>query len=135
MWNAGGERELIDNLPLYGTTKAAAERMTLWWDFELGGQGVSYNVFRIDSVVTTEGWHVVLEQQGQEIATGSYTSAEFVTPEECADIIEWMIRQPGSWSGQIVEIPEARHAMKGAGTLQSDIQSPEDLIALAGVID
>ena len=49
---------------------------------------------------------------------GSYTSAEFVTPEECADIIEWMIRQPGSWSGQIVEIPEARHAMKGAGTLQ-----------------
>jgi NAD(P)-dependent dehydrogenase (short-subunit alcohol dehydrogenase family) len=105
-------REMIENLPLYGTTKTAAERMTLWWDFELGGRGVSFNVFRIDSVVTTEGWHVVLEQQGREIATGSYTSTEFVTPEECADIITWMVRQPASWTGHIIEIPEARRAME-----------------------
>ncbi len=109
-------REMIENLPLYGTTKTAAERMTLWWDFEFGGRGVSFNVFRIDSVVTTEGWHVVLEQQGEEIATGSYTTAELVAPEECADIIEWMVRQPSSWSGQIIEIPEARSAMQGIPT-------------------
>jgi NAD(P)-dependent dehydrogenase (short-subunit alcohol dehydrogenase family) len=101
-------RELIENLPLYGTTKTAQEQMTRWLDFELGGRGVSFNVFRIESVVTTEGWHVVLEHQGEDIATGSHTSTELVTPEECATIIEWMVRRPSSWSGQVLEIAEAR---------------------------
>jgi NADP-dependent 3-hydroxy acid dehydrogenase YdfG len=82
--------------------------MTRWLDFELGGCGVSFNVFRIESVVTTEGWHVVLEHQGEDIATGSHTSTELVTPEECATIIEWMVRRPSSWSGQVLEIAEAR---------------------------
>jgi NAD(P)-dependent dehydrogenase (short-subunit alcohol dehydrogenase family) len=107
-------RELIENLPLYGTTKTAQEQLTHWLDFELGGRGVSFNVFRIESVVTTEGWHVVLEHQGEEIATGSHTSTELVTPEECAEIIEWMVRRPASWSGEALEIAEARVLRGGA---------------------
>jgi NAD(P)-dependent dehydrogenase (short-subunit alcohol dehydrogenase family) len=107
--------ELIPNLPLYGTTKYAQERMTQWLHFEHGGQGVSFNVYRIDTVVTTEGWHVVREQQGEEIAMGSYTATELVSPEECAGQIVWMARQPTDWSGLAVTIPEIRE-LRGLGT-------------------
>jgi NAD(P)-dependent dehydrogenase (short-subunit alcohol dehydrogenase family) len=100
--------EYIDNLALYGTTKAAAERLTGALHFEHGGDAVSFNLFRIETVVTTEGWHTVLEQQGEEIAMGSYTAEELVSPEECAEILVWMARQPTSWSGQTVTIADAR---------------------------
>ena len=109
-------RDLLENLALYGVTKTAAERMTQFLDSEAGGRGVSFNVFCIDQVVTTEGWHVVLENQGEEIAMGGYTATELVSPEECATIIEWMVRQPSSWSGQSLMIDELRALQESATT-------------------
>jgi NAD(P)-dependent dehydrogenase (short-subunit alcohol dehydrogenase family) len=103
--------ELMPDLHLYGVTKGAAERLTLALDYELGGRGVSFNVFRIDQVVTTEGWYVVLEQQGEAIAMGDYTATELVTPQECAGIVCWMARQPTSWSGHALPIADLRELM------------------------
>ena len=105
--------ELMPDLHLYGVTKCAAERLTKALDYELGGRGVSFNVFRIDQVVTTEGWHVVLEQQGEAMAMGGYTATELVSPEECAEITLWMAQQPTSWSGNALPIAELR-ALMGA---------------------
>ena len=103
--------EFMPDLHLYGVTKCAAERLTQALDYELGGRGVSFNVFRIDQVVTTEGWHVVLEQQGEAMAMGGYTATELVTPEECAEIVCWMARQPTSWSGHALPIAALRELM------------------------
>ena len=105
--------EFMPDLHLYGVTKCAAERLTKALDYELGGRGVSFNVFRIDQVVTTEGWHVVLEQQGEAMAMGGYTATELVSPEECAEITLWMAQQPTSWSGNALPIAELR-ALMGA---------------------
>ena len=105
-------REYLDNMGLYGVTKTAQERMTGFLDFEAGGRGVSFNVFCVDTVVTTEGWRTVMEQQGEEIAMGGAT--ELVSPEECAAIISWMVRQPSSWSGKSLTIGELR-ALMGSG--------------------
>ena len=52
-------REFLDNMGLYGVSKTAQERMTGFLDFEVGGRGVSFNVFCVDTVVTTEGWRTV----------------------------------------------------------------------------
>lgn len=109
-------RDLIINMGLYGVTKTAQERMTKFLDFEVGGRGVSFNVFCVNQVVTTEGWHVVLENQGEEIAMGGLTYDDLVSPEECAAIIEWMVRQPSSWSGQSLTIEELRALMKADAT-------------------
>jgi NAD(P)-dependent dehydrogenase (short-subunit alcohol dehydrogenase family) len=103
--------EFMPDLHLYGVTKCAQERLTQALDYELGGRGVSFNVFRIDQVVTTEGWHVVLEQQGEAMAMGGYTASELVTPEECAAITYWMARQPTSWSGNALPIAALRELM------------------------
>jgi NAD(P)-dependent dehydrogenase (short-subunit alcohol dehydrogenase family) len=103
--------ELMPDLHLYGVTKCAAERLTKALDYELGGRGVSFNVFRIDQVVTTEGWHVVLEQQGEAMAMGGYTATELVTPAECAEITLWMAQQPTSWSGNALPIAALRELM------------------------
>jgi 3-oxoacyl-[acyl-carrier protein] reductase len=102
-------REYLDNMGLYGVSKTAQERMTGFLDFEAGGRGVSFNVFCVDTVVTTEGWRTVMEQQGEEIAMGGATWV--VSPEECGEIIAWMVRQPGSWSGQSLTINELRELM------------------------
>ena len=104
-------REPLDDLGLYGVTKAAADRMTMQLHHELGGRGVSFNVFCIDQVVTTEGWYVVREHQGEEIAMGGYTASELVSPEECAEIVTWMAQQPSSWSGNSLVLRELRALM------------------------
>jgi NAD(P)-dependent dehydrogenase (short-subunit alcohol dehydrogenase family) len=103
-------RDFLDNMGLYGVSKTAQERMTRFLDFEAGGRGVSFNVFCVDTVVTTEGWRTVMEQQGEEIAMGGAT--ELVSPEECAAIITWMVRQPSSWSGRAPTIDEMRALMR-----------------------
>jgi NAD(P)-dependent dehydrogenase (short-subunit alcohol dehydrogenase family) len=102
------------NMALYGVTKTAQERMTQFLDFEAGGRGVSFNVFCVNTVVTTEGWRTVMEQQGEEIAMGGAT--ELVSPEECGDISAWMLRQPSSWSGLSLTIHELRELMHADAT-------------------
>ena len=101
-------------MPLYGVTKTAQERMTQFLDFEAGGRGVSFNVFCVNTVVTTEGWRTVMEQQGEEIAMGGAT--ELVSPEECGAISAWMLRQPSSWSGLSLTIHELRELMSADAT-------------------
>jgi NAD(P)-dependent dehydrogenase (short-subunit alcohol dehydrogenase family) len=102
-------RDFLDNMGLYGVTKTAQERMTGFLDFEAGGRGVSFNVFCVNTVVTTEGWRTVMEQQGEEIAMGGAT--ELVSPDECGAISAWMLRQPSSWSGRSLTIHELRDLM------------------------
>jgi NAD(P)-dependent dehydrogenase (short-subunit alcohol dehydrogenase family) len=102
-------REYLDNMGLYGVTKTAQERLTGFLDFEAGGRGVSFNVFCVNTVVTTEGWRTVMEQQGEEIAMGGAT--ELVSPDECGAISAWMLRQPSSWSGRSLTIHELRDLM------------------------
>ena len=91
-------------------SKSAQERMTRFLDIEVGGRGVSFNVMCVEAVVTTEGWRRVMQHQGEEIAMG--TAKERVSPEECAAIITWMVRQPSSWSGQAPTIDEMRTLMR-----------------------
>ena len=51
-----------------------------------------------------------------KLAAGGLDVADSLTPEECADIIEWIIRRPASWSGHIVGIDEARALRAADGT-------------------
>jgi NAD(P)-dependent dehydrogenase (short-subunit alcohol dehydrogenase family) len=87
---------------LYSVSKQAMERLNDYLHHELGGRGVSFNVLRVDLGVTTETWKYVYETQGPEIATLGGTVTETTTPEQVAAQIEWMVRQPVSWSGNIV---------------------------------
>ena len=105
----------IPEMSLYGTTKTAQERLMEWLHYEHGGNGVAFNVYRINTVVTTDGWRTTLEQRGEKEAMGSYTVSELVAPEECAEQITWMARQPTDWSGHAVTIPDVRKLSGKAG--------------------
>jgi gluconate 5-dehydrogenase len=93
---------LDSGVALYSVTKQAMERLNDYLHHELGGQGVSFNVLRIDVGVTTETWRYVYDTQGAEVATLGGTVTETTTPEQVASQIEWMVRQPVSWSGNIM---------------------------------
>ena len=100
--SSGAAVTLADSLALYSTTKQAMERWNEFMHLELGGRGVAFNVFRIDSVVSTESWWHVYNTQGEEIATGGNGIGELQTPEHTAACAEWMIQQPADWSGHAV---------------------------------
>ena len=93
---------LTPDLGLYSTSKQAMERWNASMHLEVGGRGVSFNVLRVDRVVTTEGWQHVYDTQGEEIATGGGGLAATMTPEAAAAHAEWVIRQPTGWSGHVV---------------------------------
>jgi citronellol/citronellal dehydrogenase len=97
---------LEPGLSLYSVTKQAMERLTEYLHLELGGQGVSFNAMRIDRVITTETWKYIRDTQGEEIATLGGSVTESMTPEEMAAQLVWMIRQPASWSGNVVGCAE-----------------------------
>jgi NAD(P)-dependent dehydrogenase (short-subunit alcohol dehydrogenase family) len=111
--SSGASQALLEGLSLYSVTKLAMERWTEFMQLELGGRGVSFNTLRIDQLVPTAGWRLTLEQQGEDVATGGRGLSEFVSPEECAAFIAWMIAQPASWSGQTVGFHDLR-ALQGA---------------------
>ncbi|MCY3967202.1 MAG: SDR family NAD(P)-dependent oxidoreductase [bacterium] len=97
--SSGASLSLSHNLALYSTTKQAMERWSEYMHLELGGQGVTFNVLRVDSIVSTEGWWHVYNTQGEDIATGGNGLDTLQTPEYAATCAEWMIRQPDDWSG------------------------------------
>ncbi len=99
---------ILPNMGLYGITKLAGERMIEFLDFEWGGHGVSFNTFRIDKIVPTDAYRLALERQGEAVARGGLAEDDMVTPEECGEIILWMLSRPSSWSGRAIEIQEAR---------------------------
>jgi NAD(P)-dependent dehydrogenase (short-subunit alcohol dehydrogenase family) len=93
---------LTANFALYSVTKQAMERLNDYFDLELAGRGVSFNVLHIDRLVSTEGWQYVADTQGVEVATGGAPVSDMVSPNLVGRQIRWMVEQPGSWSGQIV---------------------------------
>ena len=100
--SSGVASTLAPNLSLYSVSKQAMERLNDYLHLELGGQGVSFNVLHIDRLVATEGWQYVRDTQGEEIATAGGSATDVVSPELVGRQIEWMARQPASWSGHIV---------------------------------
>ena len=99
---------LLPNMGLYGVTKLAGERMIEFLDFEWSGRGVSFNTFRIDKIVPPDAYRLALERQGEDVARGGLDKDDMVSTQECGEIIEWMLTRPSSWSGQSIEIQEAR---------------------------
>ena len=93
---------LASGLALYSVSKQAMERLTEYLHLEVGGRGVSFNVLRIDRVVATEGWQHVYDTQGEAVATMGGSVTDVVAPEVVALQIEWMVRRPSTWSGNIV---------------------------------
>ena len=106
--------ELDPGVALYGVSKLGMERLTQYLDAEIGSQGVAVNCMRIDRPVATETWNFVFERQGEELgldATG------IMEPDLVARQIEWMVRRPTTWSGNVVGIDdiESQGAPSDAG--------------------
>jgi NAD(P)-dependent dehydrogenase (short-subunit alcohol dehydrogenase family) len=99
-------------LALYSVSKQAMERLNDYLHLELGGRGVSFNVLHIDKVVSTEGWRYVRDTQGEDVATIGGTVTDVVEPEVIGRQIEWLVRQPASWSGNTITL-EGVEAMGG----------------------
>jgi gluconate 5-dehydrogenase len=100
--SSGASQALTPNLALYSVSKLAMEH---WGDYPplaAGGRGVSFNTLRIDRLVGTEGFHYVLETQGEEIATAGSGLASVMTSEQAAEHFLWMAAQPFDWSGHTV---------------------------------
>jgi len=93
---------LAPDVALYSVTKQAMEHLTEYLHFELGGRGVSFNALRIDIAVSTETWQYVYDTQGADVATLGGTVTAVAPPEAIAAQIAWMVRQPSSWSSNII---------------------------------
>jgi citronellol/citronellal dehydrogenase len=82
---------------LYGVTKAALERFTDGLHQEYHRHGIAVNNLRAGQMAT-EGWHLMRD------ATGFDTPVQSVhTPDEAAAAACWMIGQPLTFSGHIVD--------------------------------
>lgn len=92
---------LSPGLALYAVSKRAMERLNDYLHLELGGHGVSFNAFRIEKNVTTEGMRHVLATQGEAVVAMGGT-LDLISTEEVAEQLAWMVRQPADWSGQTV---------------------------------
>jgi NAD(P)-dependent dehydrogenase (short-subunit alcohol dehydrogenase family) len=100
--SSGASQALTPNLALYSVSKLAMEHWGEYLDLEAGGHGVAFNTLRIDRLVETEGFHYVLETQGEEIATGGNGMASVMNPAQAAAHFLWMLAQPAGWSGHTV---------------------------------
>ena len=100
--SSGASQALTPNLALYSVSKLAMEHWGEYLHLEAGGQGVTFNTLRIDRLVETEGFHYVLETQGEEIATAGNGMASVMTSTQAADHFLWMLAQPAGWSGNTV---------------------------------
>ena len=100
--SSGASQTLTPNLALYSVSKLAMEHWGEYLDLEAGGQGVAFNTLRIDRLVETEGFHYVLETQGEEIATAGNGMASVMTSAQAAEHLLWMLAQPSGWSGHTV---------------------------------
>jgi NAD(P)-dependent dehydrogenase (short-subunit alcohol dehydrogenase family) len=95
---------------VYGSTKAALERLAGGLHMEFAARGVATNVLRIEEGVPTEMY---------ELSTGAggvaVPDAEMYSPEQVADTLVWMARRPTAWSGHCVDFA----ALRQAGVLPS----------------
>jgi short-subunit dehydrogenase len=100
--SSGASQTLTPNLALYSVSKLAMEQWGDYLHLEAGGRGVSFNTLRIDRLVGTEGFHYVLETQGEEIATAGNGMASVMTSDQAAEHFMWLLAQPTDWSGHTV---------------------------------
>lgn len=108
---------LAAGIALYSVSKQAMERLNDYLHLELGGRGVSFNVLHIERMVATEGWQHVYDTQGEAVATMGGNVSDVVAPDGVGRQIEWLVRQPAEWSGQIVSCADVAR-MGGPGTLR-----------------
>jgi NAD(P)-dependent dehydrogenase (short-subunit alcohol dehydrogenase family) len=113
--SSGASQGMLEGLALYSVTKLAMERWNEYMELEVGGRGVSFNTLRVDRLVETEGWRLTNELQGEGVATGGKGLSELVSPEACADLLTWMVRQPVSWTGKTVGFDDLRELQAAKG--------------------
>jgi NAD(P)-dependent dehydrogenase (short-subunit alcohol dehydrogenase family) len=95
-----GRYEVAGTPLMYCVTKAALERLTVGLHDEFGSRGVAFNNLRAGQM-STDGWHLM------RAATGFDDPVETVhTPEEAARAVCWMLEQPTSFSGQILDFAQ-----------------------------
>jgi citronellol/citronellal dehydrogenase len=104
--STGASASLGYNLALYSVTKQAMERLSDYLHFELGGRGVSFNVLRIDRLVSTEGWQYVYDTQGEAVATQGIPLSEMLSPQVVGRQIRWLVERPAAFSGHTVGCAE-----------------------------
>lgn len=98
----------VPRMTCYGASKLALERLTLGMHQELEGTGVAVSCMRIDASIPTEMWYLSKSLPGAVDGTGPLQS--LTSPAEVAGAVEWMIRQPASYSGTIAGLEELRQA-------------------------
>jgi len=103
---AGGYREVPEGQPrykvadtplLYCVTKAALERLTVGLHDQFGHRGVAVNNLRAGQM-STEAWHLMRAVSGFDDPPESVHTAEEVAQAAC-----WMLEQPTSFSGNIID--------------------------------
>ncbi|TPG29559.1 SDR family NAD(P)-dependent oxidoreductase [Mycolicibacterium hodleri] len=82
---------------LYGVSKAALERMIAGMHDEFGGRGVAFTNLRAGEM-SSEAYHFMSKQLGMDGPTD-----QVHTPEEAARSVLWLLGQPESISGRIVD--------------------------------
>jgi len=108
--SSGAAQSLTPGLALYSTSKLAMERWSDYMSLELPGTGVAINTLRVDRIVATEGFHYVLETQGEDVATGGQGMSGVMSPDEAAAHVLWMVSQPLSWTGHTVGFEDITRA-------------------------
>lgn len=109
--SSSASQQQFDQLALYSVTKRAMEHWSELMEAEVGGRGVAFNTLRIDEPVPSEAWRWVSEQSGvqeRQVAESGGSIDYMVSPQECAEAIVWMARQPVEWSGHTVGFADLR---------------------------
>ncbi|MGD9793593.1 MAG: SDR family NAD(P)-dependent oxidoreductase [Acidimicrobiia bacterium] len=106
---------LASGLSLYAVSKRAMERLNDYLHLELGGKGVSFNAFRIEKNVTTEGMRHVLATQGEAVVAMGGT-LDLISTEAVAEQLVWMVRRDARWSGHTVTCAQLARWMETEGT-------------------
>jgi NAD(P)-dependent dehydrogenase (short-subunit alcohol dehydrogenase family) len=104
--STGAATNVQPGLGLYSLTKAGNERLTVQLDLELARPGVTFNSLRIEIGVATETWNYVAETQGMDFVMDGGKVTDIGSPAAVGAQVAWLVRQPGDWSGHIVECRE-----------------------------
>ncbi|HEX7409396.1 MAG TPA: SDR family NAD(P)-dependent oxidoreductase [Candidatus Binatia bacterium] len=110
--SSGAALHPLPGMMIYGMTKAALERLSLDAAQQLASHHIAVNTFRIDLPVASEGF--VANLPGVD-----YSGWEPV--EVPAEGVLWMLRQPASYTGQIVGMEALRQEQ---GIMQSRAARP-----------
>lgn len=89
----------VPGLLVYGVSKAALERLTTGIAVELAPDGIAVNCFRIDVPIASEGF----VYNAPELDTSKWEPTEVG-----AEGALWMLRQPPSFTGEVLGITDLR---------------------------